>query len=238
VSTRLRARGLSKCFGPRQALAPLDLALETGEALAVLGPNGAGKSTLLRLLAGLARPSAGSLEMDGAGADRTARRRAIGLVGHATFLYPTLTARENLVLTARLFGVPAAAERAARMLREEQLEALAERRVGALSRGQAQRVAIARALIHDPALLLLDEPWTGLDPRAAVRLSERLAGLHAAGRSLVIVSHDLARVAGLATRALVLVRGRAAWLGVEALASETGLAPAYAAQVAALEARP
>jgi heme exporter protein A len=238
VSTRLRARGLSKRFGPRQALAPLDLALEAGEALAVVGPNGAGKSTLLRLLAGLARPSSGTLEMDGATTDRMARRRAIGLVGHATFLYSTLTARENLVLTARLFGVPAPAERAARMLREEQLEALAERRVGALSRGQAQRVAIARALIHDPALVLLDEPWTGLDPRAAVRLSERLAGLHAAGRSLVIVSHDLARIAGLVTRALVRVRGRASWLGDEALASEAALAPAYAAQVAALEAPP
>jgi heme exporter protein A len=237
VSPQLRARGLTKRFGPREALAPLDLALESGEALAVLGPNGAGKSTLLRLLAGLARPSAGSLEVDGSTSERMARRRAIGLVGHATFLYPTLTARENLVLTARLFGLPAPAERAARMLREEQLDALAERRVGALSRGQAQRVAIARALIHDPALLLLDEPWTGLDPRAAQRLSERLAGLHAAGRTLVLVSHDLARIAGLATRALVLVRGRASWLEGDALATEAALAPAYSAQVAALEAR-
>ena len=238
MSTQLRARGLSKRFGPHQALAPLDLALEAGEALAVLGPNGAGKSTLLRLLAGLARPSAGSLEIGDATAGRMARRRAIGLVGHATFLYPTLTARENLVLTARLFGLDAPAERAARMLREERLDAVAERRVGALSRGQAQRVAIARALIHDPALLLLDEPWTGLDPRAAGRLSERLAGLHRAGRTLVVVTHDLARIAGLATRGLVLVRGRASWLGGEVLANEAGLAPAYATQVTALEAQP
>ncbi len=237
MSTLLRASGLSKRFGPRTALAPLDLEVGAGEALAVLGPNGAGKSTLLRLLAGLARPTAGSLTIGDGAPSRTAQRRAVGLVGHATFLYPTLTARENLLLAARLHGLSSPAERADRLLAEDRLEALAERRVGALSRGQAQRVAIARALIHDPALLLLDEPWTGLDPRAAERLSERLAALHRAGRTLVVVSHDLARLAGLAARALVLVRGRAAWLEGEELASETQLVAAYATRVGVLEAR-
>jgi ABC-type multidrug transport system ATPase subunit len=121
------------------------------------------------------------------------------------------------------------------MLAEEELLAVAGRRAGALSRGLAQRAAIARALLHDPQLVLLDEPWTGLDARAAERLSRRLAALRAGGRALVIVSHDLARVAGLAARALVLVRGRAAWLGAEALRDEAALAPAYAASVARLE---
>jgi ABC-type multidrug transport system ATPase subunit len=235
VSPLLRARGLTRRFGPLTALAPLDLDLHAGQALAVLGPNGAGKSTLLRLLAGLARPSAGSLEVGGQAGSRAQRRRAIGLVGHATFLYPTLTTRENLLLAARLYGLGAPAECAERMLAEEELLAVAGRRAGALSRGLAQRAAIARALLHDPKLVLLDEPWTGLDARAAERLSRRLAALRADGRALVIVSHDLARVAGLAARALVLVRGRAAWLGAEALRDEAALAPAYAASVARLE---
>jgi ABC-type multidrug transport system ATPase subunit len=235
VSALLRARGLTKRFGPLTALAPLDLDVGPGQALAVLGPNGAGKSTLLRLLAGLARPSAGVIEIGAQAGTRAERRRAIGLVGHATFLYPTLTTRENLLLAARLYGLDAPAERAQRMLAEEELLAVAERRAGALSRGLAQRAAIARALLHDPKLVLLDEPWTGLDARAAERLSRRLAALQADGRALVIVSHDLARVAGLAARALVLVRGRAAWLEAGALRDEAALAPAYATGVARLE---
>jgi len=235
VNALLRARGLTKRFGPVSALAPLDLELGPGQALAVLGPNGAGKSTLLRLLAGLARPSGGVIEIGAEAGNRAQRRRAIGLVGHATFLYPTLTTRENLLLTARLYGLDAPAERAARMLADEELLAVADRRVGALSRGLAQRAAIARALLHDPKLVLLDEPWTGLDARAAERLSRRLEALRSAGRALVIVSHDLARVAGLAARALVLVRGRADWLGGEALRDEAALGPAYTASVARLE---
>jgi heme exporter protein A len=235
VSPLLRARGLTKRFGPVTALAPLDLELDSGQALAVLGPNGAGKSTLLRLLAGLARPSGGTIEIGAEAGTRAQRRRAIGLVGHATFLYPTLTTRENLLLAARLYGLDAPAERAERMLAEEELLAVAERRAGALSRGLAQRAAIARALLHDPKLVLLDEPWTGLDARAAQRLSRRLAALQADGRALVVVSHDLARVAGLAARALVLVRGRAAWLAADALRDDAALAPAYAASVARLE---
>ena len=238
MTALLRARGLTKRFGPVTALAPLDLELAPGQALAVLGPNGAGKSTLLRLLAGLARPSAGVIEIGATDGSRTRRRRAIGLVGHATFLYPTLTTRENLLLAARLYGLDRRAERAERMLAEEELLAVAERRVGALSRGLAQRAAIARALLHDPKLVLLDEPWTGLDARAAERLSRRLAALRSEGRALVIVSHDLARVAGLAARALVLVRGRAAWLEAAALRDEAALGPAYAASVARLEALP
>jgi ABC-type multidrug transport system ATPase subunit len=236
VSALLRTRGLEKRFGAVTALFPLDLELEPGRTLAVLGPNGAGKSTLLRLLAGLARPSAGALEIDATASSRAERRRAIGLVGHASFLYPMLTTRENLVLAARLHGLDAPGERAERALAEEELLGVAGRRAGVLSRGLAQRVAIARALLHAPKLVLLDEPWTGLDARAAERLTRRLAALPSAGRALVIVSHDLGRVAGLAARALVLVRGRAGWLEAEALRSEAALGAAYAACVARLEA--
>lgn len=235
MSALLRARGLGKRFGSIHALAPLDLELAPGVALAVLGPNGAGKSTLLRLLAGLARPSSGEIEIGGVRGTRAARRRAIGLVGHTTFLYGTLTTRENLLLAARLYGLGDAAQRAARMLAEEDLEAVASLRVAALSRGLAQRAAIARALLHDPKLVLLDEPWTGLDARAAERLSRRLTALVGAGRALAIVTHDLARVAGLAARALVLVRGRAAWLEPDVLRDAETLTRAYGAALAQLE---
>ena len=235
MSFALRTHGLEKRFGPLVALHPLDLELAGGAALAVLGPNGAGKSTLLRLLAGLTRPSGGTIEIDAQVRSRVLRRRNVGLLGHATFLTPTLTTRENLLLAAKLHGLAAPAERAARALAEEELESVAERRAGALSRGLAQRAAIARALLHDPQLVLLDEPWTGLDARAAARLSARLEAEKRAGRTLVIVTHDLGRVVGLAGRALVLARGRALWLEAAALLDERSLAAATADAVARLE---
>jgi len=235
VSFALRTHALEKRFGPLVALHPLELELAPGATLAVLGPNGAGKSTLLRLLAGLARPSAGTIELPAATASRAGRRRSVGLVGHATFLTPTLTTRENLLLAARLFGLAAPAACAARALAEEELEAVAERRAGALSRGLAQRASIARALLHDPQLVLLDEPWTGLDARAAERLSARLAAEKRAGRTLVIVTHDLTRVVGLADRALVLARGRAVPLEGAALRDVAALGAASTDAVAWLE---
>lgn len=205
----IRTRGLAKRFGAVQALRPLDLELETGSVLGVLGPNGAGKSTLLRLMAGLARPTAGELTIGQAGADRRTRRAQVGLVGHATFLYPALSARENLVLAGRLFRVTEPAARADALIADLELGAFADRPSGTLSRGLAQRVSIARALVHDPALLLLDEPFSGLDPRAAEGLSDRIAALKGRARSVVLVSHDLARAASLSERVLLLIRGNA-----------------------------
>jgi len=205
------ARGLSKRFGPTQALAGVDLAVPAGAVLAVLGPNGAGKTTLLRLVAGLARPSAGRLAVAGERAGRPAARARVGLVGHQTFLYPELTARENLLFAARLHRVPRALGRAADLLREEGLAALADRPAGTLSRGTAQRLAIARALVHDPLALLLDEPFTGLDAASADRLAARIAAARDAGRAVLLSTHDVARASALADTALVLSRGRAAW---------------------------
>jgi heme exporter protein A len=232
----VEARGLEKRFGPLVALRALDLTLPRGSTLAVLGPNGAGKSTLLRLLAGLARPSSGTLSVAGDERGRAERRRRIGLLGHATFLYPTLTCRENLHLAARLCGLRDGAARTERWLEAMDLSFVADRRVAALSRGLAQRVAIARALLHDPELLLLDEPFTGLDPRAAARLGERLVALRSPRTSTILVSHDLFRAAALADLALVLVAGRAAWLPQEALADATALEAAYRHGVGELEA--
>jgi heme exporter protein A len=238
AAAALRATGIAKRFGPLAALAPLDLALAPGETLAVLGPNGAGKTTLLRLLAGLARPSAGEISFGARSESRAQRRARVGLVAHATFLTPQLTARENLLFAARLYGVASPGARAAELIAAHELGSFAERRAGELSRGMAQRVAIARALVHEPALLLLDEPFTGLDARAAERLAEHLAAQRGNARACVLVTHELARAAQLATRALVLVRGRARALDAAALGSAAALTAAYREAVASLDAEP
>ncbi|HJO23431.1 MAG: heme ABC exporter ATP-binding protein CcmA [Myxococcota bacterium] len=206
-------RGLSKRFGRAVALDGLDLSLAPGASLAVVGPNGAGKSTLLRLLAGLTRPSAGQLEVDGTAAHLREARARVGYIGHATLLYSELTARENLVFAARLHGVEEPGCRADALLDEEALGHVADERVQALSRGMAQRVAIARGLIHSPALVLLDEPFSGLDRAAGQRLTQRLQRLRTTGRSVALVTHDLARAAELADASLVLSRGRVVHTG-------------------------
>ncbi len=202
------ARGLTKQFGPVVALAGVDLEVPAGTVLAVLGPNGAGKTTLLRLLAGLARPSAGSVRVDGGDADRRHPRGRVGFIGHHTMLYPALTARENLVFAARLYGVADPGGRAEQLLTRNGLAAYADWPAGSFSRGMAQRLAIARGLVHDPAVMLLDEPFTGLDAPAAERLVASLRELREEGRTCVLATHDLARAGAVADRALVLSRGR------------------------------
>jgi heme exporter protein A len=223
----IEARGLARRFGPVVALHPLDLDVPAGRVLAVVGPNGAGKSTLIRLLAGLGRPSAGSVTIGDDGGDRRARRARVGLVAHETLLYPTLAARENLEFTGRLFGVPEPARRAAELLARFELGPVADRRVGGFSRGTAQRVAIARALVHEPALLLLDEPFSGLDARAAALLEALVQGL-AGQRTVVFTSHDLERAARLADQGLLLVGGRGRALEASVLADPAALAAAIA----------
>jgi heme exporter protein A len=196
------------------ALAGIDVEVTGGSAVAILGPNGAGKSTLLKVLAGLMRPTSGSLEIstrDGGTplrGSRAATRALVGFAGHSTLLYPELTARENLVFHGRLQGLSDPHSRADALLEAEGLSGVAARRAGTFSRGIAQRLSIARALIQDPPLVLLDEPFAGLDWRAADRLSRRLGRLRGEGRALVIVTHDVARAAANADTALVLMAGR------------------------------
>jgi heme exporter protein A len=209
--TLVSARGIEKRFGPVAALRGVDLDVEGGRAVAVLGPNGAGKSTLLRILAGLSRASAGRVSVRIDGREPSGRGRArssVGFAGHATLLYTELTARENLVFQARLHGLADPGARADELLAEEGLEAVADRRAGTFSRGMAQRLSIARALVQDPPLLLLDEPFTGLDRRAGDRLSIRLQRRRNEGRALVLVTHDLERASALADTALILLAGR------------------------------
>jgi len=210
------ARGLEKRFGPVRAIRGLDLEVRGGSTLAVIGPNGAGKSTLLRLLAGLTRPSAGVLRVGRGGGDRRSRRREVGLIAHSTFLYPALSARENLILAARLHGVANPAARADALLEEQELTQVAERKAGGFSRGMSQRLSIARGLVHDPEILLLDEPFAGLDPGAASRLAERLGERRTVPRTLVLATHDLARAAELADQILLLVRGESVALPAQA----------------------
>jgi heme exporter protein A len=202
------ADALSKRFGRATALHALDFELPAGRTLAVLGANGAGKSTLLRLLAGLSRPSSGRLEVaGGAPTDRGGRGR-IGYVGHATQIYPQLTARENLLFAARLHALPDPGERADAALEREGLAEVAGRAAGDFSRGMAQRLAIARGLLHNPPLVLLDEPFTGLDRRSAERLGARLRALRDEHRTVVWVTHEPERVASTSDLALLLSRGR------------------------------
>jgi heme exporter protein A len=226
----IAARALEKRFGRTAALRGVDLEVPAGGSLAVLGPNGAGKSTLLRLVAGLARPSAGSLEVAGWPATARQARARIGYIGHATLLYATLTARENLLFAGRLHRVADPSERADALLAEEGLEEAAQRPAGDFSRGMAQRLSIARGLMHDPEVVVLDEPFTGLDRRSAERLAVRLRTLHGEGRTVVLVTHDVERAVQAADAAIVLSRGRVM------LATERGEGNARDLERACLEA--
>ncbi len=201
----IEAEGLMQRYGRSLALRGVDVRLPTGGRLAVLGDNGAGKTTLLRILATADRPAAGRLSLFGLDAlrHRSALRPRVGWLAHQTGLYGALTARENLEFFCALHALPPAW--AARCLAQVGLEADSERRAGELSRGRQQRLAIARTLLHDPELLVLDEPDTSLD--AAGR--DLLAGL-AEGRTLVFATHDRELAARLADEALVLRAGSVA----------------------------
>ncbi len=185
------------------ALADVTLRVPPGERLLLLGPNGAGKSTFIRVFAGLMRPARGTALVAGQTASRA--RHLVGVVAHATYLYEELTALENLRLFGELYGVDRPVARASELLDRVGLSRLGGELVGHLSRGQQQRVALARALVHDPPVLLLDEPDTGLDV-AAFALLEELA--RAGGRTVVLTTHDLAAGLRLGTRLAVLARGR------------------------------
>lgn len=205
----LRARAVEKRFGAVRALRGVDLEAEQGAIHAVLGPNGAGKTTLLRILAGLSHPTAGQveIEIDGAGVAPKDARGAVGYVGHATLIHPELTARENLLFAAKLYRVGDAERRATALLEDEALGEVANLRAGSFSRGMAQRLSIARARIHDPKIVLLDEPFTGLDRAASSRLATHLERLRDEGRALVLITHDPDIAARLATKVSLLQRG-------------------------------
>jgi heme exporter protein A len=200
----LQLEGLTRHYGEREALSDVSLSLAAGATLVVFGPNGAGKTTLLRVLATLLRPHAGSVRVLGSSLpdEGWAVRGRVGLLGHEPLLYRELTARENLRFHARLHSV--GDERVAELLESLAMSKRAAEPLRTLSRGMVQRVAVARAVLHDPELLLLDEPYSNLDPAAVELVAPLIGGGVGAGdgRTRVICSHDPAR--GLAEADLVL----------------------------------
>jgi heme exporter protein A len=187
----IAARALGRSFGEKRVLRDLDLDVARGETVLVTGPNGSGKSTLLALCAGLLAPTAGTLEVD-------AERGDVGYLAHEPLVYRELSPLENLDLYGRLYRVPERRERIGMLLERYGLWESRRQRVGSFSRGMQQRLALCRTLLHEPALLLLDEPYAGLDEEGAALLDRELDEL-GAGRTLLLATHDPERVAALAT---------------------------------------
>jgi heme exporter protein A len=192
----IRARGLQKRYGDKRVLEGLDLDVAEGDFVLVTGPNGAGKTTLLRLIAGLAAPTAGELDVEG-------DRATLGFLGHEPLVYRELTALENLDLYGRLYRVPERRERIGMLLERFGLWEARRERAGTFSRGMQQRLALCRVFLHEPSLLLLDEPFAGLDAEGAALLGTELAE-RTRGRTAVVATHDPEPLAALASARLAL----------------------------------
>lgn len=220
----IEARGVRVAFGATVALRGVDLVVPWGARLALLGPNGAGKSTLLRVLATLSRPTGGSVHVAGhdAYAAQPTVRRLIGVVAHQTYLYDELTALENLRFYGALYDVPDVERRAASLLDAVGLATKRGQRSGTFSRGQQQRLTIARALLHDPPIVFLDEPDTGLDLAAASLLETLFRD-----RTLVMATHNLRQAARLCDRYAILAGGRFAQREPAPVEGEAALESAY-----------
>lgn len=215
----LEAADVEKWFGPHPAVRRIGFALAAGEFLTIFGPNGAGKTTLLRMLSGSLRPTRGDIRIAGEPVEHGVHgwRRRIGVLSHQTFLYGRLTAAENLRFYGRLYGLEALDRRMEEMLEQVGLADRRNDRVHTFSRGMQQRLALARTLLHDPDLVLLDEPYTGLDPHAARMLRGVLEQLRDGRRTVVLVTHNLSQGLELADRVVVQVAGR--WVSDEPRAS-------------------
>lgn len=227
----LKATNLNKVYGPRKALIDISFELPKGAFLSIFGPNGAGKSTLLRTLATLTRPTSGTLTVMGLDAKENpeAVRESIGFIGHESMVYGDLSPEENLVLYGKLYGVSNPQRRAKELLEAVAMKHRSQDPVKTFSRGMMQRVSIARALVNDPALVLLDEPYTGLDPRGTEVFDHMLASIRN-DRSFAMVSHDLINGYNLCSHILVLSKGKVMAFGPkESIAKDaTAFAQGYA----------
>jgi heme exporter protein A len=205
----IEVKKLVKRFGLKTVLRGLDFEVQPGEFVALLGPNGAGKTTFLRILASLSRPSMGQVTIAGHSLPKQAAavRARLGVVSHMPLLYNDLTAEENLRFYARMYGLQNANERITEVLEMVGLEKRRRDLVRTFSRGMQQRLAIGRAVLHDPDVMLFDEPYTGLDQDASSMLDKVLQTVAQQGRTVVMTSHDLARTEDLATRFDILSRG-------------------------------
>jgi heme ABC exporter ATP-binding subunit CcmA len=202
-----------KFFGDYPALREITINADPGACLALLGRNGAGKTTLLRIVAGLSRPARGRVTILGGEPHSRESRKRIGLLGHGIGIYDELSAYENLRLFARLYGTPDPVRRANEWLERVGLERVRDSMVREFSRGMRQRLAVARAFLHDPALFILDEPFTALDDRAIALLQSLLKQALAEGRTVLMSTHQLREALELATDVALINRGRLAFQG-------------------------
>lgn len=211
----IEVHGVTKSFGYHLVLRGIDLQLKRGEFLAIFGRNGAGKTTFLKVLATLLKPSSGSVRLAGLDLNDNSMeiQRKIGVVSHQTFLYDELTAYENLRFYGRMYDVPDLEERVHELIAKVGLTSRIHDRVRTLSRGMQQRLAIARAMVHDPSILLLDEPETGLDQYASAMLRELLVTFDAEERTVVMTTHSLERGLQMGNRTVILSKGRIAYEG-------------------------
>jgi heme ABC exporter ATP-binding subunit CcmA len=209
----IEAAGVWKYYGDYPALRDISFSVEAGASMALLGRNGAGKTTLLRIIAGLASATRGTVKVCGGGTRERAARLEIGVIGHGISLYDELSAFENLRLFASIYGLEHPRQAAAEWLERTGLNIVRDGLVREFSRGMRQRLAVARAFLHNPSVLLLDEPFTALDDRAIALLQSLLREAIAAGRTVVISTHQLREALELATHVTMLVRGRLAYTG-------------------------
>jgi heme exporter protein A len=202
--------GLRKTYGPVEALTGLDLSVEPGTHLTIFGPNGAGKTTLMRVLSTLTRPTEGSALVGGKDVVHNAAdvRKLVGVISHNTFLYGQLSGLENLEFYARMYRLKDGHQRALKLLARMDLTRRMHDRAGTYSRGMQQRLSVARALLHDPELLLLDEPYTGLDQHASRVLAEVLESLRDGVRTVIMTTHNIQEGLAGSDRAAIMVDGR------------------------------
>ena len=209
----LEVDGVWKYYGDFPALRDVALSIAPGSTLALLGRNGAGKTTLLRILAGLSRPSRGSIKIHGSEAREEATRRRIGVLGHGIALYDELSAMENLTLFGRIYGLPDPRKRADEMLERVGLARVRDGLAREFSRGMRQRLAVARAFLHDPEVILLDEPFTALDDRAIAVLQSMIQEMRDQGRTIIMSTHQLREALELASHVALLQRGQIVHVG-------------------------
>jgi heme exporter protein A len=202
------AEGVWKFYGDYPALRDVSISIEPGACLALIGRNGAGKTTLLRIIAGFSRPGRGAITIFGKGPRETDTRRRIGYIGHGISLYDELTASENLHVFGRLYGLSNPAKVAQQWLERTGLDRVKDGLVREFSRGMRQRLAVARAFLHDPSVLLMDEPFTALDDRAIAVLQSLLQDASGEGRTVVMSTHQLKEALELATHVALLQRGQ------------------------------
>jgi heme exporter protein A len=206
----IEAEGITKSFGNHLALNGVDFKVRRGESVVIFGPNGAGKTTLIKILATIMNPTSGRLLIEGMSPKDNAEkiRHRLGIITHQTFLYGTLTAYENLEFYSRLYDVPRVQERIHEVAAIVSMTSRLHDRVGTLSRGMQQRLSIARSLLHQPTIMLLDEPETGLDQQAISVLRELLQAAGGEKRTIILTTHNLERGLELSDRLLILARGK------------------------------